>query len=489
MPATKSRDGCVVRSASPWAARLVLCVLAFLATGVAAYWLGAKTPDRTKMYSATASIFYRHDPSDGRISDGLQQRSTLGPATIEQEILSDENLQQALHREGREARAEGQGASDSLLCRVEQIRRNLRVTATEASRPGALQISISCVDGDPDRAMRLVNTVAEAYAARHRAHWETTARQEYLQAQDAAERARQEYLEAKGRLDDFVEQHFLMEQALAERWAKSPPATTPAGSPTSREPARPAPPQTAVDPEKIDLERQLADLQRRRSQLLENRTPLHPQVRDIEVRIAGVRERLDSPLSSDLIDERPDAFAAKQPSASEDAVVESRPGTTDEVSLRGMAEERAEVVRAFDAYKEALDLARQEYDRRCEVKRRAWEQQVRRADIELETADQCQVSPSAGGSSRGLLGALAAALVVAVGVGLISSGFDTDPPLSTRGQAEAALPAPIVGAIPATGTSPPGADGERSRPASGLAKIAYGVFLIAVCFAVLVVVY
>ena len=41
----------------------------------------------------------------------------------------------------------------------------------------------------------------------------------------------------------------------------------------------------------LDLQRQVADLERRRDQLLVDRTPLHPSVQEIEGRLAEVKEQ------------------------------------------------------------------------------------------------------------------------------------------------------------------------------------------------------
>ena len=62
-------------------------------------------------------------------------------------------------------------------------------------------------------------------------------------------------------------------------------------------------------------------------------------------------------------------------------------------------------------------------------------------------------------------------VAVAAGVGLIKSGFDTDPPLDSLEQAEIALRVPIVGVIPAADGASDRAADEPCRFSSGLAKI------------------
>ena len=80
-------------------------------------------------------------------------------------------------------------------------------------------------------------------------------------------------------------------------------------------------------------------------------------------------------------------------------------------------------------------------------------------------------------------------MAVALGVGMISAGFDTDLPLTTPVEVERALRVPVVGTIPARESSPRRATGRGSRRARRLAKIVSGTLLVAVCFGILVAVF
>jgi len=489
MPATGSSSKYVVRSKPSWKARLALCVLAFLASGVVVYRMASKTAGDARVYSATATIFERLAPPDGAGIHGPNGLARPDPFAIEREILSEENLRHALGQLSSQRRdVVVDGASAEVQATVDQVARNLRITTTEASEPErGLRITISGDDEDPNRAVRLVNTLAEAYANKHGANLQAAFGQDYLDAQKAAERARQEYLDAKGRFDDFVERHFHEQQTLAEQWAKSWHSTPPVASPPLREVRPPAVLRRIENPEWVELQRQLAELEHHRAQLLIARTPLHPEVRNVEVRIVRVKQRLDT-VPDHLLEEKPEVPPPEETPARE-AVVENPPGTLGEALPGTMVEACARAVRAFRDHKEALERAHQNYDRLAQAERQAWERQTRGASVELEPADRPQVSQPSHGSARGLLGALAAALVVACGVGLISSGFEIDPPLNTPGQVEKTLLAPIVGQLPATGTLSAGADEGQFRPASGLSRIISGAVLIAVCFGILVIVY
>jgi hypothetical protein len=409
---------------------------------------------------------------------------------------------------------------------VEQVRRGLRVSANRTS-DARFGIAISYADRDPDRTLGIVNALAKWYAKEHRTKEHRTkvgpgGRQEYVRAQQAAERARQEYFDAKGRFDDFIDQHFLKQQSLADRTAKWKHALPSARDSTGdREDAFPAHRDRQVTPRLVtpgpgqiererelaqverqldELQRQLAELEERRASLLVSRTPLHPAVQDVDARIAGLKERLASiraqapvqPSSVPAVPEPPaPTSAASTPAGPTNAArtiagSKQLSGTCGEVLINAMADELAEELEAFRGLQEAVDLAREKYDRLAEIKRRAWEAGRARPSIELELAEACEACPPAHGSPRSVLVALASALAVAFGVGLIWTGFDVDPPLASLAEAEASLPVPVVGAIPEAGWASDGASKRHSQRAGRLATIIYGVLVIVVCLGILV---
>ncbi|HUT91565.1 MAG TPA: hypothetical protein VMY37_18850 [Thermoguttaceae bacterium] len=425
---------------------------------------------------------------------------SFDPAGVERRVLSEDNLRRALNQieeQEQKSRLTQNDLAPGPGRTVEQVRQNLRVAATEAS-PERFGITISYSDRDPDRAVRLVNTLAKVCAEQYREDLETSGAGDYPEAREAAELARQEYFDAKGRLDDFIGQHFLKQQALADRVAScrpdlpsadALPADRAAGLTANRGiEARTLPP--PPDRETVDLHRQLAELEQRRARLLDTRTPLHPLVRDVDTRIAGVRDRLAS-ISARLAEQPPEVSPTEEGPTLGTPVAEDLLGTTEStqhVPADELAAELAEAAQAFRSHKDAMDRAEEEYDRLAEAKRRAWEAQISTPSIELEPAQMGEARQPADEPSGSMLVALASALAVTFGVGLIWSGFDSDLPLATLAEAEAALPVPVVGTIPATGPAST-APKKRSRVGGGLAKIIYGVLLIGVCFGILVAVF
>jgi len=514
MPATRSNRHCVVHPGRSAASRTVLCLLAFLATGAAVLWLGGSEIGPTDRYAATATIWHCQAPSDSVGTHCPKEPFSFDPAAIRRRVLSEDNLRRALRQieaQEQKSRPAQDALTPTTAGTVEQLRRDLRVGPTEAS--GArVGLAISYSDCDPDRAVRLVNALATACAKQCRADIEARDADDHPQADEAAERARQEYFDAKGRFDDFVGQHFLKQQALADRVAgwevESPSApATPADRTAESQPPRVAEAEPAtpppVDPERAQLERRLAELEQRRTRLLATRTPLHPEVQDVDLRIAGVRERLASispaadpepSISPHSPPQTPGEIPAERGPTWGAPVAKDRPSTregtphapAEESAAEELALELADAARAFRRHQQALDRAQAEYDRLAAAKRRAWEARISTPRIELELAQVGVPCRPGDGPSQSMLVALASALAVTFGVGLISSGFDTDLPLATPAEAEAVMGVPVVGKVPAT--SPSTTPETRSGRRGGLAKIVLGVLVIGSCFGVLTMV-
>jgi capsular polysaccharide biosynthesis protein len=491
--------------------RVLLCVLAFVATGMIVIRMRPNRADVARQYSATARVQQYVTPSESGSRDRPKEPLDVDPRAVQQQIMSDENLAAALHQlEGSGDALVPEDRETGTAIDVQQLRKSLQVSA-ETPSSGRIQVSVSWSDRDASRAVHLVNAIATAYADEHGAKQEAVARREYLEAQEAADRARQQYMEAQGRFDDFVGQHFLKEQALAEQAReRAAQLAVERASDRAAEPGRvkslpPTPddqvtrPPVVANPERLELEGEIAELEEQRARLLTSRTPLHPEVRDLDLRIDGVRQRLAS-LPDEVPGQLagpsstgqgptlngPDAVSQPDP-AGQSAMSNDAPPPRDERrSAQQTAEEYAQAVQAFRVHKETLDQARAEYDRLSEIKRRAWERQLRCPHVEVELARGCEASVGADASPRPWMAALAAGLAVAFGVGLISAGFDTDLPLTTLEEAETALPIPIVGTIPLREPSSGDDLQEPVRRLGGGAKVFLGVLVIAVCFGVLV---
>jgi hypothetical protein len=511
MSTNAASRNCVVRSGSTWGRRVTVCLAAFVATAALVIWMSGDRPEQAQRYTATATIWHCPTPSNNGSPAPSNEQKTPDPAAIRGQILSDQNLRHALGRLDRrradQADRNPWAVTDEML---EKVRGQIEVTGAGGSSPDRSGARVTCLERDPDRAIALANVLAEAYAEQHRAKLEATVHQDYLKARDAAELARRTYVEAEARFDDFVAQHFGEQQALAQReeqrqaerepdedpLASHPPSDADdlSGTELTEEPNNPSEtieqpdtqPEPTEEPLHVVLGRHLTDLEDHRADLLLSRTPAHPEVQYVDTQIAELEQRLAS-VRREMPAETPtpptdapvlESPVVDGPSATPDAV-EPQPEQT--------VSRYVETVEAYERHKATVDRARQEYDRLSQIKRRAWDREMRATSVELELADGARVCRAANRPPRPSLGALGVALIVALGVGMISSGFDTDLPLTTPAEAQRALQVPVVGKIPARDPAPGRTIRQRSPRARRSAKILGGTLLVAVCFGILAV--
>jgi hypothetical protein len=75
---------------------------------------------------------------------------------------------------------------------------------------------------------------------------------------------------------------------------------------------------------------------------------------------------------------------------------------------------------------------------------------------------------------------------MSMGLGMVFVGAWTDAPLATISDVESVMPAPILGPLPANGSSDDFSGGHERQRLGGRAILACGVVLIIACLAVVV---
>lgn len=505
MRMTGESSGRTVRPASSWRSQKLFYLAVFAVAGVAIYRWGLAAADRaesSRSYTSTATI---------RLRDGAQAEAE--PEQIQRQIASVSNVHQALSRLAPPGASPSTDDPQATAGRaVEPVRQRLRVTAERTSVPGELAISISYTDRVAGYAARLVNRLAEAYAEGYRAAWKGRAHGAYVEAREASERAEEELTEAKARLDAFCQRHFGSPQARRPADAVDPgepgadsgqtgptgpwepdgpvlPGEAPAGpeslvdsTPVEKRPVNSQPidnKKNVDNPEWLGLSERLETLKQHREQLLVDRTPLHPEVRDTELRIAALEEQLSVTPSKIPAESAGPSTTANQPPA-EDAPTppaEMPPGQT--------VAERSETARRYRTFKEAADQAAEAYSQAVRLEREAWQEYLQGPRIELDLARPAPAAPAARPTLSLVLAALAAGLAVTVGVGMISAGTAIEPPLTTLKQVQDLLPVPIVGIIPETGPSSGREPLPRWRPLLRPTLILAGLVLITGCMGLL----
>ena len=485
MPINGRSSGQTVRPDSSWKSQKLFYLAVFAVTGVAIYRWGlatAQPPQPAASYTSMATIHLR---------DGLP--AAAEPEKIQQKITSRENLYRAIRRLGLATQPPPDEDPQATATRVvDEVSRDLRVTADAMSPPGELAVSITYTNPSAQYSAQLADTLAECYADDCRAEWQRQTQRAYAAASEATDRAQQEFLRAKAHLEEFAQQHLASlqpgepaktvdaDQEQADRGlpssvqARPSAPQTPAATTPPDQPSVGAPP-PGDNPEWIELSERLAALKRRRAELLTDRTPLHPEVQETEQRIAALERQLAA-TPREVSAKPSDESAAADPSSSAQGPAPPVPPAGD----------RSETARAFQTLKQAADQTTAAYVQAFQQERRAWEEHQREPRIELDLArpGQNRVPPAPARLAL-LLTALAAGLTVAAGVVMISAGAAVQSPLTSVEQVRSALPVPVVGTIPEIHpTSQPTT--ELRRP--GLIRwtlIAGGLALIVGCLALL----
>ncbi|HEY5312254.1 MAG TPA: hypothetical protein VIK18_07030, partial [Pirellulales bacterium] len=185
-----------------------------------------------------------------------------------------------------------------------------------------------------------------------------------------------------------------------------------------------------------DAERQLAELQSRRELLLERRTPAHPDVIDLDERIAAIAARLSRP-------------ARLPPTVSQAPAAANVPAAVDRAAQENLIQARAACQRAESDLAAAQQAERGAHD--VLVQAQADRREVLSpAVVPVTTAPQ-PLAPW-------LLAVIAAGLVLAGGAALCVRPST----IRTAAEAQHVLRIPVVGVLPAELLRPY----QRSEPAA-----------------------
>ncbi len=407
--------------------RLGICLIAFLlGGGVSAYVGYAKLGHQ--QYTSQAQVCYEFP--------GIAGPPPLGTlpslAEAEQQILEPASLTEAWHF----ASSEG---GKKMLSEAElgQLRHRIRIVG-EGS-PQRPVLTFHYLDDDAARAVRFVNHLAERYAAGQRARWTDVSRS-YQDTRQATEQARREYQEATTRLAAFQKQQD--EAAIHSSDSPRQPDLSPA-------------PAMVDNPAWLDLDRQLATLSQRRSQLLIDRTPAHPEVQYVEAQIDALRE-----AQAKVPRQIPNPTGQREAPSTPPAT------TLGHILSPANVAERAQAAAQLATLHVAVEQAKQKLDQLTQAERRAWQRQQAAPQIAVQLASHSQVAGKLPGFSSRLAGiALGGGVLPAIITGLLTVGWRRDRPVSALAEVQSLMPVPIVGVI-----SLAGPEHWRRRSLSGGSK-------------------
>ncbi|MBU4273032.1 MAG: hypothetical protein KKE86_05550 [Planctomycetes bacterium] len=318
------------------------------------------------------------------------------------------------------------------------------------AQPGAAvphRVPFVNTDADPQRAREAADSMAELYVGDRRKEWRSRVEGQRIEARRSVEQARREHDESVARLEAF-------EQKLRYADAKQPSATTDVKS-------RPS---MVTNPRWLELERQSVALIKRRKELLDDRTHLHPAVREVSDKIVELERRM-----ADIPREIPDSQAEAEIEASRRRVAER----LEKEYQRRLAELTAAVEQTKKTCEEA-ELA----------ERRAMQWMQSGPQYSVEHARLVENPPPVDYGWRRLMWTtLAAGLMMAFGAGSLSLGAGIEPPVATAAEVRAKTGKSIIGTIPADDPTPDAAEIGRQRRIRRT-TIVLGLLLMVACPAV-----
>ena len=416
---------------------IVVYLLVFVLAGLAACGTELLRARRATRYSATATLLVPTAWYQGR--PGAQaQIPAVDSAAIEREIFSTE---------------------------PETVRQHLKVSISE-SVPERVGIAVTCSDQDPGFAIQLANRLATGYASRRRAEVAREAAERLsglIAGQDSARRTLQEI---RAEIEAIIDRSTFQAAASAAMVPKaSADGSAPDSSPFREEERRISSAAPRESPELAEARAKLEELKDRRRQLLLNRTPIHPEVQNIDLRIAesekhvaSIQARVDTASAAALEPKTPPA-QSKAPPNKEPPDSSTPAGVFSFVSVM-------KAVEALQSLRARLDEAASRAGQPAQVEARPALRLLDAENIAIEPADRAEAIPAQLRLWDWLAVAWAAGLVGTAGVGILWRGARVDPPFTSVGQIERSLDIPVLGTIPGVPISS-GDAGSRLLPSVG----------------------
>lgn len=325
------------------------------------------------------------------------------------------------------------------------------------------RVPIESVDDSAERAAEVANAQAQCYVHDRLAEWKLRTQRPYLKARAAAEKARQEHVANTARLEAFRRQLAKAAEAARAKAAAKPPE-------------KPLPPPMVDNPRWLDLQRQLAELQRRRDELLVDRTPLHPMVVDLAVGMAVIQETLAATARYLPGSQAESPVLADTSPAAETPTTDAQGGDQDggrvvKEDQTRLGELTAAVERARQARAEA-DLA----------EKRALQTLQAGPNYAIEPAQVVERLPRPDDGWRRLAWTtLFSGMLMALGVGAVAAGANVEPPVASIAELKADLDVPIVGPILADDPVADPVAVSRRRSSLRRTMMGIGLALIVAC--------
>jgi hypothetical protein len=283
-------------------------------------------------------------------------------------------------------------------------------------------VSISLGGLPADSLGPLAEVVAAAYSQACRSQWKLQLEQAYSTAQEAVRKAERLAQESERQVERLRERQRQWERQQAQAGDRAGTSLNPASV-------------TIENPRWTELFRRLSDLEKRRDALLVDRTPLHPAVQELETQIVDVRREMS------VIPPRLTAEATVS-SQARPRMEGAQPKDVGKVEPVPPAE-----LQVAEAAAERLRQDVQEAQARQRVAMNARGEDL---PIDVYPATLPARSAASQGDASILISAAFAGVALAVYLAVAAFRAWREPALSGITELQAALPAPVIGFVPAS---------------------------------------
>ncbi len=312
------------------------------------------------------------------------------------------------------------------------------------------RIPITYTDPDPDYAKEAVDAMANCYVVDRLRESNQRAEWKLRKARTIVESAKQDLIRSESEFQQF--QQRMAKKAVKARDEK-PRAQTPA---------------MADNPRWIDLDLQLSELEQRREKLLLDRTPLHPSVVDLTSQINDLKGQMAAIPQKIQSNEKPADNISPQ-------TAETTPA--DNARTKQDHEKILALTAAVEKARKSLAAA--------ETAAHALQDHQVAPQYAVVDAKAERITPMQPSDRRQLLWTtLVAGVLMAFGVGSISTGITIEPVAANAAQVQADAHMTVIGAMPAEDPIADPVKLSRRQMRDRQALMAIGLLLMAACPAV-----
>jgi hypothetical protein len=455
MRAVRKTTALVIRQRSFWKKHVFFAVAAFCLTSAAVYFIWLKNYRKSNYEigsKATAVVEQEQGMDQVILSADSLSKPSLDLKSIKIRVLSPEFLTQAMRDCGIGISQSACSKGDSpifvntkigtvpkeLVITPDQLRQGLNIFTISGTAKGEEQILFELELRQSPEASRIVRALADRFVYEFRSCWTAEMRKTYLAALFRTEQAQNAQRKAVENLQSFKDDITKQERLGKDQQLLQPQTVQSEAV------------QAVDNPAWVELNEKLTELRGQETEILENKTELHPDVQNIRDRIAEVEQQMAiTPRFSAENSQDNLANDGLFPSMDNTLILKNETEIKDSNSTDGMAViDQNEFNEKLSQLQDEVANTARDYEQELQQEKQIFEasRQEPKFSISINSTAMAIKEPKV---NRGIVELmLYSGFAVGVGISVISSGLSAQPVLATIADLEPLLPAPIIGVVP-----------------------------------------